>query len=281
MVRKSATRSSTMPQLPFGSDAPDRATRLRTLGIRDSGGSPHTTRTIMLDELNALFAELPPDSSRAAYEKAITEANLLGKTSAMNREKTAKLLVSLYSLDSTNPVFRAMRRYWQSEPENDRLLAILAALVRDPVLLRSWQFVKSVPFGAATDAAAFSRYLQAFAPQLSPNSLRSLGQNVASSWEKSGHFRGKIRKVRTKPVATPATVALALFLGYLHGRRGLGLFGTVWTDVLELSEQELLTMAASASRQGLLHLLRAGDVIEVRFPGLLTDAEEELCREPA
>jgi hypothetical protein len=43
----------------------------------------------------------------------------------------------------------------------------------------------------------------------------------------------------------------------------------------------VLLLAAAASRQGILHMLQAGDVVEVRFPGWLTPEEEAVIREQA
>jgi hypothetical protein len=273
-----SNRSAGQMPLPAALTAAQRRT---ALGFRDVVGSPMQGRTLMLDELAVLLTDGGAQTTRAEYGQAVVEGNILGKSSAMNRRKTAKLLAQLYGLDAKRPVFRALRHFWRVDPRAHGTIAMLAALTRDHVLRASWSVVGELPHGSPLRLDLLSDALRGALPQLSPKSLRSLRANVASSWTQSGHLRGVVRKVRSRPEVTPTAVAMALFIGYLQGRRGLRLFDTLWVQVLELTEAELMAQATSASRQGLLHLLAAGSVIEVRFPGLLTDAEEELSHEPA
>ncbi len=253
--------------------------RRRVLGFHLGHGTPHDSRTIMLAELSTLFASTATDAARADYANAVVDDNVLGKTSAMNRKKSLKLLVRLYGLDAQTPLFRALRKLWSDDEASQPMLAALTALARDEVMLASWTFLHNVPYGSVVTSVQFGEALQPKLPHLSPKMARSMAQNLAASWAQSGHLHGTVRKSRQRPRVTPAVVALALFIGYLQGRRGLRLFGTVWTEVLELSEVELMSMAVAASQRGLLQLLRSGPVVEVRFPGLLTAEEEELCHE--
>jgi hypothetical protein len=47
-----------------------------------------------------------------------------------------------------------------------------------------------------------------------------MGQNAGSSWQQSGHLRGKLNKVRQRANSRPVAVAYALILGHLCGERG-------------------------------------------------------------
>jgi hypothetical protein len=268
-------------QLRLSLDGTSRYDRLRYLGIREFGDSPHTSRTMMLAELSVLLDEVGCDATRADYGAAIIDANVLGKTSTMNRKKTDELLVRVYGLDGNLPLFRALRRFWRDDDSGRPVLALLAAMARDPVLRSSWPLVQAQPVGAVVTSAQFADGLRPMVPHYSPKSLASLGRNVASTWGQAGHLQGIARRRRQRPQVSVAAVAFALLLGHLEGHRGLALFDTTWTSVLELPSADLLSFAAAASQRGLLQLLRVGDVVEVRFPNLLTEQEEALCHEPA
>jgi hypothetical protein len=242
---------------------------------RATVGTVLISRTIMLTELTVLLNDLPADASRADYRSAIEADNLLRKTSAMNRRKTASLLTRLYGLDPRLPVFRALRRLWDVSPEGRPLLAFLAAYTGEPLLRAPWPLVRDLPASSRVGTAWFVQALAAAFPnRFNAKTAKSTAQNVASSWMQAGYFSGALTKVRTQPTVTPAVVALALFLGYLEGLRGHWLFRTAWTELLQVPEDQLLMLAGAASRQGILHLLQAGDVVEVRFPGWLTTEEE-------
>lgn len=268
-------------QLRLSLDSVPRYDRLRRLGISEYGDTTHTSRTIMLAELRVLMDEVGGDATRGDYRAAIVDANVLGKTSTMNRKRTAKLLLQLYGLDGDLPLYRALRRFWRDDDEGRPMLALLAAMARDPVLRSSWALVQAQPVGAVVTSAQFADGLRPMVPHYSPKSLASLGRNVASTWGQAGHLQGIARRRRQRPQVTVPAVAFALLLGHLEGHRGLALFDTIWTSVLELPSAELLSFAAAASQRGLLQLLRVGDVVEVRFPNLLTEQEEALCHEPA
>ena len=252
---------------------------LHGYGALSTAGTVLISRTIMFTELAVLLHDLPPDASHADYTTAIEADNLLRKTSAMNRHKTAGLLARMYGLDPKLPVFRALRRLWQSSPEGQPLLAFLAAYAREPLLRAPWPLVRDLPPGGRVGTAWFIEALgTAFPSRFNAKTAKSTAQNIASSWMQAGYFSGVLTKVRTRPTVTPAVVALALFLGYLEGLRGHWLLRSAWTELLQVPEDELLMLAGAASRQGILHLLQAGDVVEVRFPGWLTAEEEVLAR---
>lgn len=277
MRRKPTARNIEAKKSP----APVRAGRRVVLGLSEPMGSPLQDRTMMLAEVSALLAALPGDATVTDYRGAVVDDNVLGKASAMNRRKTFEILLRFYGLDASRPMFRTFRRYWRADDRAHGTLAVVAALGADQTLRATWEFVAQIPQGSVLNSKDLTSFLAKLLPQLGLESLTALRQRVASTWAQAGHFSCQVRKVRQRPEVTPAVVALALFFGYLDGRRGQRLFDTIWTAVLERPEPELLALAAAAAQRGLLQFLRAGSVVEVRFPGLLTDAEEEVCREPA
>jgi hypothetical protein len=106
-----------------------------------------------------------------------------------------------------------------------------------------------------------------------------IARNAAASWTHAGYLRGHRNKVRMRPTITPATVAYALALGYLAGTSGQMLLTTFWAQVLDTPKDQMTSLAAEASARGWIAYRQSGQVIEVRFPGLLTPEEQETRRE--
>jgi hypothetical protein len=82
------------------------------LGFRFGTNGPHAARTMMLEELRALLSVTAETASRADYATAIVDDNALGKPTRKARQLTLRHMIALYSLDTTNPIFRALRRLW-------------------------------------------------------------------------------------------------------------------------------------------------------------------------
>jgi hypothetical protein len=103
----------------------------------DMSGGPSTSQTIMVGSLQRLLAQLPPDSSPAAYREAVTKLNVLGKETASGREWAFRQLRRFYALDPGSLLFRGLRDLWNHDNPGQPLLALLCALARDPVLRAS------------------------------------------------------------------------------------------------------------------------------------------------
>jgi hypothetical protein len=255
---------------------------LNRLGFRFGINGPHAARTMMLDDLQVLLAHTTPGASRADYAAAIVGANVLGKATKKARELALRHLATLYGLDGANPIFRAMRHLWASDPSAQPMLALLVALARDPLLRASQPFIFGQQHGAVLVREDVEAFLSGLFPErFSAASLKSFAQNVAGTWTSAGVLVGHRRKLRAAPALTPEVVAFALFLGHLQGRSGQRLFTSEWTSVLGGSPSELLALTNSAFHRGLLVFLNAGGVKEVRFPGYLTPDEEQLRQEVA
>ena len=248
-----------------------------TLGFKGGLNGPHAARTMMLTELRLLLGHTHPQASRADYSSAIVDENVLGKPTRKARELTLVHLRALYSLDTTNPIFRALRRLWPLSEAAQPMLALAVALARDPLLRATRDFILGQPLGAAVSRETVERCLaQSYPDRFSPASLQSFAQNVSGSWTAAGLLSGYRNKTRSQPLAMPESVTLLLFLGYLDGRTGQRLFSSEWTNLLGRSAGELEDLANSASHRGLLVFMNAGGVKEVRFPGYLSPEEERI-----
>lgn len=249
-------------------------------GFRMGRSGAHSSRTMMLDELQVLLDAAPADASKSDYTDLVVEANLLGKGTAKARQLTARHLVELYGLDDKLCLFRVFRRLWQQDAEARAVLALTLALARDPLLRLSRSVILSKQPGDKVERLEMEDVLNHADPgRFSAASLKSFAQNINGSWTQAGFLQGKVSKVRARPTITPTNLAYALFLGHLEGFRAQRLFSSDWARLLSGSSDELVTMAQSASRRGLLVFMNAGGVMEVRFPGYLTQEEEAWLHE--
>jgi len=254
--------------------------RRARLGFRDGDRGTHSSRALMFDELCRVLAAVPASAGRAEYRRAVVADNVLGKRTEMNREHSARKLGALFGLDSALPVFRGLRRFWEVEETSQPLLALLCALARDPLLRMTVPAVLEREPGAEIRPEAIgARLLEMSGGRFSASSVRSIGRNVLATWTRSGHLAGHTTKRRARVAASPAATAYALFLGYLEGVRAQRLFATQWTRVLDATTETLLDLARAASARGLIDFRNVGDVIEVRFPDLLTKDEQEMLHE--
>lgn len=253
---------------------------LTQLGFRFGTNGSHAARTMMLGDLALLFERLPADAGRADCAKEIVESNVLGKPTRKARELALRHLAALYGLDPSLAMFRALRRLWAVDEAARPLLALSVALARDPLLRGTRDFILAKRPGEAVSRDELERLLSARHPgRFSPASLKSFAQNINGTWTQAGFLDGRVRKTRSRPVVAAANVALALWLGYLEGRSGQRLFTSSWTGLLGCPTDELEALACSASQRGMLVLLNAGGVKDVRFPGYLTPQEERSRQE--
>lgn len=247
-----------------------------TLGFRAGDKGTHSSRTMMLAELSALFATCTPECSREDYFTAAINDNALGKATASTRRLTVQRLSELYALDRAIPIFRALRRFWDLDVGGQRLIALLVCLARDPLLRCSVPSVLNLREGQNFDRDAMKDAVsKTVRDRLNDSILDKVVRNAASSWTQSGHLAGRTFKKRRLVRPTRGPVALALFLGYLQGIRGPGILQTFWCRVLDAPPAELSRIAATASMLGGLRFRQAGDVVDVSFPSLVSLTEME------
>ena len=241
-------------------------------GLRIDPTGTHLSSTLKLEELRALLARRPVRATVNAYRIAIVDQNLLGKPTASARRITFERLRELYGLDPSLLVFRALNDLWDADHSAQRMIALLCSTARDPILRAMTPFVLRLPAGATVVPPELAGEADLHFPgKFKPSSQERLGRNVSSSWEKTGLLAGRQTKRRTKPGARPTSLAYALLLGDLCGKRGQALFTTLWANMLDTPIHELMELAVVASRHGWIEYRAAGDVVEVSFRYLMRD----------
>jgi hypothetical protein len=247
-------------------------------GIKYGDRGTHTSRTMMFEELAELMKYVAPAATFVAYRAAVIDDNILGKKTLATRKLSVQRLSELYGLDPGIPIFRVLRTLWDADRGGRRLLALLVAYARDPLLRLTVDAVLTADSGQPVPTALLDGALESrLGLRLNPSVRNKVARNAASSWTQGGHLLGRGSKRRSKAVATPGTACLALLLGYVSGLRGRSLLGSEWVRLLDTTFSELNALVTTAHRMNLLNFRQVGDVIEVRFPTLLLPYEEALC----
>ncbi len=253
---------------------------LTELGFRFGANGPHSARTMMLDDLRVLFSHMPANAARSDYVQTIFTENILGKPTKKSRELALRHLTTLYGLDTQLPLFRALRRLWPVDEAAQPVLALCAALARDPLLRGTQTFILAKQPGVHVSREDLEKYLAAQnQDRFSPASLKSFAQNINGTWTAAGFLNGRSRKTRSIPVISPVNVVFCMLLGHLEGMTGQRLFTSSWMNILPGSSVELEALANAAFHRGLLVFLNAGGVKEARFTDYLTPEEELMCQE--
>lgn len=232
-------------------------------GFRSGAKGTHTSRTLMLSELEALLEAVPATADRAAYASAIIENNCLEKSTASTRRISNQRLGELYAIDPFVALFRVLRGLWDVDPKGRPLLAMLAVLARDPLFMASAAPVLSQPAGVEIQRAPIRDTIRtAVGERLKEDTVDKVVRNVSSSWTQTGHLSGRTFKYRQRVSAPPTAVAFALWLGDVAGFRGDELLTTGWIAALDCTATSARGLALEAKRLGLIDLRSAGDVVE-------------------
>lgn len=251
------------PEPPEPPPAAERA------GFRFGARGSHSSRTIMLAELREILEALPQDADHAAYTEAVVTDNALGKATAASRHHSRQHLRELYGCDPRLPLFRVLRQVWRVDEPGRPLLALLAALARDPVLRAAAPAVVPLPTGAELVRSTFIEVIRTgTGDRFREAVLDKIARNAASSWSQSGHLRGRMRKLRRRVEPTPGALAFAVWLGTREGTGGAALLESRWAAVLDSTPAGLAEVARSAARLGLLDLRVGGGVFEVSAEAL-------------
>lgn len=233
------------------------------VGFRIGKKGTHSSRTLMLDELEAVITSTPSTADREAYAAAIIEGNCLAKPTASTRRTSAQRLVELYALDPFVVLFRVLRNLWDVDPAARPQLAMLAALARDPLFMASAAPVLSQPVDSEIQRAPIREALKAFVGErMNEDTLDKVVRNVLSSWTQTGHLIGRTFKRRQHVIAQPAAAAFALWLANAAGFRGDELLTSPWMAALDCTPSSARGLAQEAKRIGLIDLRTAGDVVE-------------------
>lgn len=251
--------------------------KLTNFGFTYQRGSVHLARTMMLAELTILLECISNENaSKEQYISAIVEDNCLAKRSAKSRKLTAHHLVSLYGLNPDELIFRTLRFAWDRDQEARPLLALLCAYARDPILQVCIPYILKIEAGQIVRREDLEQYIEQYFPsRFSPAMLKSLAQNINSTWTQAGYLTGRNRKFRIKATSAPGAAVMALLLGYLNGARGEALFETVFAKMLDTDSGKVLELAEESARRGWMVFKRIGRIVEVGFPRLITEDEME------
>jgi len=246
---------------------PPASPALERFGLKFSFGGAHISRTMMLQELLAVLANVPQHSDAPVYREAILQQNVLAKTTDSTRQKSLRHLRELYALDESIPIFVLFRALYAVDPASAGSLAIQVAWARDPLLRATSSAVLCALEGVDVDTASLAEAIEATFPrQYSELNRKKIGRNAASSWSQSGHLTGRARKIRQRIRPSTASVVMALFLGNLGGYHGGAVFSNPWCQLLDLEPASAKEMGFEAHRAGLLNLRAVGEIVDLSFP---------------
>ena len=252
---------------------PDSSSAAADVGFRFGAKGTHTSRTMMFEELRHVLHAASPGARRADYASAIIEGNCLSKPTAATRRLTNQRLGELYGLDPAVPLFRVLRRLWDIEPEGQSLLALLAAIARDPLLAATCPAIIFLAPNAELQRDALKSALHALVGgRLNDSTLEKVCRNAASTWTQSGHLEGRTFKKRRLVTARPATAAFAIYLANAAGFRGAEIFSSAWLSVIDCNPSRARELALDAKRLSLIDLRMAGDVVELNLSRLDSQA---------
>jgi hypothetical protein len=254
--------------------------RRQKLGFRDGDKGTHSSRTLMLSELELLLSHATPNMSMPDYRRLVVDDNVLGKPTRTTREHTVRKLKALYGLEPDIPVFRTLVQLWPIEAESRPMLALLAGFARDPLLRLLTPPVLDAPVGSVVTTDILVKEADHAVPgRFSETNSRAIASRVLSTFAQSGHLEGRTEKRRVRAHTTPVSATYAFFLAYLEGYRAQRIFTSVWGRLLDVPEERLPQLARDAARRGLMDYRQVGNVVELRFSDLLSAEEEELTRE--
>jgi hypothetical protein len=159
------------------------------LGFRLGDKGTHSSRTLMLAELDAVLAVTLGAAGRSDYAAAILESNCLEKPTASTRRLSNQRLGELYALDPFVVVFRVLRGLWNVDPNARPLLAMLTALARDPLFRASAAPVLAQPAGMEIQRVPIRESLRKLVGErMNDDTLDKVVRNVSSSWTQTGHL---------------------------------------------------------------------------------------------
>ncbi len=255
----------TLSLFPMAGAAPAAA----DVGFRFGAKGTHTSRTMMFEELRQVLQATAPDARRADYAAAIIDGNCLSKPTGATRRLTNQRLGELYGLDPAIPLFRVLRRLWDVESEGRPLLALLAAMARDPLLAATCPAIIFLPANAEFQRDVMKSALRTVVGnRLNDSTLEKVCRNAASTWSQSGHLEGRTFKKRRIVMPSPAAVAFAIYLANAAGFRGAEIFSCAWLRVLDCDPSRARHLAVEAKRISLLDLRMSGNVVELNLSRL-------------
>lgn len=198
-------------------------------------------------------------------------SNVYGKKSADGVRRTGAFLKRLYGFDMKYPLFLAFKYFWNNSEASDKsILAIVYAINHDDLLAESVQVLQNTKPGAKAAIGSFEERIEKYHPnQYSPNTRRSLAQNIASSWKQAGFINGKVKNIRVQPEISYYVACFAFLLAYLKSERGDFIWNSIGVTALCLSESKLRNLAVECAKRDLMQYQYSGSVTAISFIPLL------------
>jgi hypothetical protein len=227
----------------------------------------HTSRTIMFAEL----AKVMNHGIESDNYYDTLKQNVISKATQSGITKTSRYLKSLYDLDASQPQFMAFKHFWSIADEREKpLLAIIYAIGNDYQLKNSIPVINNTEIGKKVTVESIESNIENLYPQkYTNNTLRSMAQNIASSWKQAGFITGKVKNIRTQPEINYLVLTFAIFMAYLNGLRGDFILTSDWVKALTLDERTIRSLAIEAAKRDLLQYQYAGNVTSITFKNLL------------
>jgi hypothetical protein len=240
---------------------------LEKFGYKFSAGGAHISRTMMIQEIGTILADLSSGSGTVDYRDAILQRNILSKSTDSTRQKSLRHLRELYALDESSPIFGLFRKLYAMDAASLPLLAVQVAWARDPLLRATTLPVIDASEGELVETISLAQAVEwAFPNHYSELNQNKIARNAASTWTQSGHLSGRFKKIRHQINPTSVSVAMALFLGDVAGYRGAEVFSNPWCRLLDLNRDRARALGLEAHRAGLINLRAIGEVVELTFP---------------
>lgn len=199
--------------------------------------------------------------------------NVFNKKTESSKKKTINYLTQLYSFEKDDKKFICLENYWHKIDENEKpLIALLCAISKDYLLNESVDFVKSIKYSDRASIEGFERSIERQHPnRFTPKTLRSVSQNVASSWKQAGYVKGRIKNVRIENPPSYFVVAFAFLMAYLDEYRGDFLFDHPSVKALDATNKDINRLIKAAADRELLDYNRAGASIIISFKKFLKE----------
>jgi hypothetical protein len=227
----------------------------------------HTARTIMLSELTKVM----DFSIYNDNYQDIINSNVFGKKSQDGIRQTSKFLNRLYSFGILSPHFKVFKHFWLECDDYEKpLIGFAFAFKNDYLLQESLSVLANAKIGDKVAIELFMENIEKYHPKrFTDNTLRSVAQNIASSWKQAGFITGKVKNIRTQPNVSYKVVAFAMLLSFLEGDRGDFIMHGNCVNALCLGETKLRELAVEASKRDYLQYQFAGSVTSISFDKLI------------
>ena len=232
----------------------------------------HTSRTIMSSELIDVL-NYPKNGLEHSH---VMERNIFNKKTESSLKKTIRYLTQLYVFKKEDIRFKVLEDYWQHVSEEEKpLLAFLFAISKDYMLQESVPWVKSVPINDKAVIEGFEDKIKDQHPnRFSSKTLRSVAQNIASSWKQAGYIEGKVKNLRVKRTPSYLTVAFAFLMAYIDGARGEYMADHPSVKALDVSNEELHQLIKAAADRDLVRYNKSGSTMVISFENYLNRLQD-------